>query len=183
MMKIDLSKYNNSWYYPGKGLIIRTIWFIVNAIILQNSLIVSSGLKIWLLKKFGAKVGKGVVLKPSINVKYPWNIEIGNYSWIGERVWLDSLGKIKIADNVCISQGVYFCTGNHNWSDPAFGLMIKTITIEEGVWIGANSIVSPNVTIASHSVISVGSVITNSTDPYGIYAGNPATKVKERVIK
>jgi len=77
-----------------------------------------------------------VVFKPSINVKYPWKLEIGDHSWIGEGAWLDSLAPIRIGSNCCISQGVYFCTGNHDWTDPAFGLIVKPIVIEDGAWVG-----------------------------------------------
>ena len=181
-MAVDLSKFDNSWFNPGRGLLIRTIWYFVNAIFLQNPLNPSSKLKITLLKLFGARVGSGVVLKPSINIKYPWNLEIGDYTWIGEGVWLDSLGMIKIGENCCISQGVYFCTGSHNWTDPNFGLVIKPITVEAGVWVGAHALIMPGVTLKSHSVIAGGSVVATDTLPNMIYVGNPAESVKERQI-
>lgn len=182
-MQVILSKYDNSWYYPGRGFLIRTIWYFVNAIFLQSALCPSSCIKICLLKLFGAKIGRCVLLKPSINVKYPWNLEIGDDSWIGEFVWLDSLAPIKIGNNVCISQGSYFCTGNHDWTDQAFGLKVKSITIEDGAWVGARTTVLQGVTIATHSVVAAGSVVSKDTESYMIYAGNPAVKVKERIIK
>jgi len=138
---------------------------------------------IYCLKLFGANIGSGVVVKPGINIKYPWNLEIGDHSWIGEGAWLDSLASIKIGKNVCISQGTYFCTGNHDWTDPAFGLIVKPIIIEDGTWIGAQATVLPGVTVASHSIVTAGSVIAKDTEPYMIYAGNPAVKVKERIIR
>ncbi len=175
---INLSKFDNSWYYPGHGLLVRITWYFFNAIFFLNPLNISSNLKIVLLKLFGARIGKGVILKPRINVKYPWNLEIGNNSWIGENVWLDSLAHIKIGNNVCISQGVYLCTGNHNWTDPAFGLIVKPITIKDGTWIATGAIVLPGVTISSHSILTAGSVISKDTEPYMIYSGNPAVPVK-----
>ena len=75
------------------------------------------------------------------------------------------------------------CTGNHDWTDPAFGLIVKPIVIEDGAWVGARAIVLPGVTVAAHSIVTAGSVITKDTEPYMIYAGNPAVKVKERKIK
>lgn len=182
-MRVELSKYENSWFNPGRGFFRRTLWHFVNAIFLQSALCPSSGTKICLLRLFGAKIGKGVLLKPSINVKYPWNLEIGDYSWIGEHAWLDSLSPIKIGNNVCISQGAYFCTGNHDWTDPAFGLIVEEIVVEDGAWIGARATVLPGVTVASHSIVTAGSVIAKDTEPYMIYTGNPAIKVKERKIR
>ena len=183
MTDVDLSTFNNSWYALGRGFLVRMLWHIVNALFLQNPLNPSSRLKIFLLRIFGAKIGEGVIFKSSINIKYPWKLEIGDYSWIGEHVWLDSLDKIKIGSNCCVSQGAYFCTGNHDWSDPSFGLIIKPITLEDGAWVGARAMVLPGVTVKFQSIVSAGSVISKDTEPNMIYVGNPATVVKERTIR
>ena len=182
MKQVDLSIFNNSWYKPGRCILTRMIWFIINVIFLLNPLNPSSKLKSFFLRLFGARIGNKVFLKPGINVKYPWNVEIGDYSWIGERVWIDSIANIKIGNNVCISQDSYLCTGNHDWADRSFGLIVEPIVIEGGAWIGARVLVLPGVTIASHSVITAGSVINKSTEPYMIYSGNPAIKIKKRDI-
>jgi putative colanic acid biosynthesis acetyltransferase WcaF len=182
-MKVALSDFDNSWYNPGRGLMVRLLWYFVNAFFVQTPLNSSSWLKSKLLRLFGAKIGKGVVLKPSLNVKYPWNLEIGDYSWIGEGAWLDSLEKIKIGNHCCISQGVYFCTGNHDWTDPAFELIVNPITVEDGAWVGARVTVLPGVTVGSHSVLAAGSIVSQNTDPNMIYVGNPAQPVKERRIR
>lgn len=179
-MSVDLSKFDNSWYQPGRGIFVRTLWHFINALLVQNHLNPSSGLKVKVLRIFGAKIGTGVVLKPGINVKYPWNLEIGDYSWIGENAWLDSLAPIKIGKNACISQGTYFCTGNHDWTDPAFGLIVKPIVVEDGAWVGARATVLPGVTIAENSIAAAGAVVTKDTEPFMIHAGNPAVKVKVR---
>ena len=182
-MTVNLCKFDNSWYQPGRGFFIRTLWHFINALLLQSHLNPSSSLKIKALRLFGAKIGARVVLKPGINVKYPWNLEIGDYSWIGENAWLDSLAPIKIGKNCCVSQGAYFCTGNHDWTDSAFGLIIKPIVVGEGAWVGARATVLPGVTIAQHSIVAAGSVIVKDTEPFMIYSGNPSVKIKERKIK
>ncbi len=182
-MPVYLSRFDNSRYDPGRGFLTRALWHFMNALFLQNPLNPSSKLKIILLRFFGAQIGEGVVLKPGINVKYPWNLQIGSYSWIGENAWLDSLAPINIGSNVCISQGAYVCTGNHDWADPAFGLIVEPVTIEDGAWVGARATVLPGVTMAIQSVIAAGSVISKDTWPYQIYSGNPAVAVKTRKIR
>lgn len=182
MKKVELSQYDNSWYCPGRGLIVRLIWHCVNVLFFQNALNLSSYLKVLLLRCFGAKVGAGVVIKPGINIKYPWNIQIGDHVWIGENTWFDSLAPIEIGNNACISQGAYLCTGNHDWSDPAFGLIVKPIIVQDGAWIGAHAVILPGLTVASHSVLTAGSVLTQSSESYTIYAGNPAVSIKKRVV-
>jgi len=179
----DLSRYDNSWYHPGRSGVVRLLWFLSNALVLQNIFNPSSRFKLLILRAFGAKIGKGVNLKPGINVKYPWNIEIGDYVWIGENAWLDSLAPIKIGSHVCVSQGAYLCTGNHDWTDPTFSLIVKPIIIENGAWIGARAVVLPGVTIASHAVVSAGSVLSQSAEAYTIYAGNPAVAVRTRTLR
>ena len=182
-MKVDLSQYDNTWYDPGRRSVQRLFWFCTNALLFQNPLNPFSSLKITILKVFGASIGIGVVIKPGVNIKYPWNVKIGDYSWIGEKVWLDSLAPIVIGSNVCVSQGVYVCTGNHDWSDPAFGLITKPIVIEDGAWVGAQATLLPGIIVGSHSVVTAGSVVTKNTESKIIYSGNPAAAVRARVLE
>ncbi len=178
----SLASYDNSWYNPGRPKWMIALWFFFGMPLLRNSLNPSSAFRRALLRLFGARVGRGVVLRPGVRVKYPWLLSIGDHTWIGEDVWLDNLAPITIGDNVCISQGAYFCTGNHNWSDPAFGLMVLPISVRSGAWVGARSFVGPGVVIGEFAVASAGSVVTKAVPPFEIHAGNPATFRKRRVI-
>lgn len=182
MEKTDLSKYDNSAYQPG-GAIKRTLWFFVNVLFISNPANPLSGLRVVLLRLFGAKVGKNVIIKPGVNIKYPWRLTIGNNAWIGENAWIDNLADVTIGDNVCVSQGVMLVCGNHNYKKTTFDLMIGEIKLEEGVWVGAQSVVCPGVTMKSHSVLSVGSVATKDCKAFSVYQGNPAIKIKDRVIE
>lgn len=180
-MKTDLSRYDNSWYYPG-GKIKRLAWYFTNVLFFINPLNPFSGIKVHLLRLFGARIGIGVTIKPCVNVKYPWLLEVGDYTWIGENVWIDNLAKVKIGNNVCVSQGTMLLCGNHNYKKTTFDLMIGEITVEDGSWLGAQSVVSPGVTVHTHAVLSVGSVACRDLEAYGVYQGSPAFKVRERVI-
>ncbi len=177
-MRLDL--YNNSWYNPGGGIIKRLLWFFCNAVFLQCRWNPSSTLKIAILRFFGAKIGKGVTIKPSVNVKYPWFLEIGDHVWIGEEVWIDNLTKVKIGNNCCLSQGAMLLTGSHNYKQETFDLIVKNIILEESVWIGAKAIVCPGVICFKDSVLSVASVATQNLEPGMIYQGNPAVIKRKR---
>ena len=179
-MKTDLSKYNNDWYKPGNKFI-RFLWFFVNVFFLQSKLCPFNNVKVFLLRIFGAKVGSNVIIKPGVNIKYPWKLKIGNHVWIGEKVWIDNLDDIIIGDNVCLSQGSMLLCGSHNYKSPTFDLLIGKIIIEDGVWIGSKSVVLQNVTCKNHSVLSVNSVASSNLDEYSIYRGNPAVRLKDRV--
>jgi putative colanic acid biosynthesis acetyltransferase WcaF len=182
MKETDLSSYNNSWYNPGAGKIKILLWYFVNVLFFINPLNPLSGLKVFLLKLFGAKVGKGVVIKPNVNIKYPWLLEIGEYSWVGERVWIDNLAPVKIGKNCCLSQGAMLLCGNHNYKKSTFDLIVKEITLEDGAWVGAMSVVCPGVTIKTHAILTVQSVATETLEPFMMYKGNPAVKIRERVM-
>ena len=180
MNTTDLSSFNNKDYQPGVNLIVRAIWYFCNILFLKNSWNPFSGLRKLILRIFGAKIGKGVVIKPSVNIKYPWRLSVGNYTWIGEGVWIDSLDKVVIGDNVCISQGALLLCGNHDYNKSSFDLITGKIILEDGVWIGAKAVVCPGVTCRSHSILAVGSVATKDMEEYGIYQGNPAIKKRVR---
>ncbi|MGJ8548640.1 WcaF family extracellular polysaccharide biosynthesis acetyltransferase [Winogradskyella wichelsiae] len=178
-MKTDLSSYNNDWYQPGSRLKILC-WYFINVFFFINPLNFSSRLKVFILKRFGATIGAGVVIKPGVNIKYPWLLTIGNHCWIGESVWIDNLDQVTLEDHVCISQGALLLCGNHNYKSTRFDLFVAPITLREGSWVGAKAKVAPGVTLESHAILSMGAVATSPLEAYGIYQGNPAVKVKSR---
>lgn len=180
-MKTDLSTFDNEWYKPGNTLKIF-LWYFTNVLFFLNPLFPFSGFKVILLRLFGAVIGKGVLIKPGVNIKYPWMLEIGDHCWIGEKVWIDNLGEVKMGNNVCISQGAMLLCGNHDYTRESFDLITKEIILEDGVWIGAQSIVTPGIICRTHSILTVNSVATRNMDPYFIYQGNPAIKVRARKV-
>jgi len=182
MQQTDLSTYNNAPFHPGGNAVKRVLWFYLNALFFKTSLVPSSGFKRFLLRLFGAKVGKNVIVKPGVNIKYPWHLTIGNYTWIGENVWIDSLVPVTIGSNVCISQGAMILTGSHNYKKTSFNLVTKSVALEDGVWIGACAIINAGVIAGTHSVLTGGSVANKNLDPWSVYQGNPAVKTRERVI-
>lgn len=182
-METDLSKYDNAWFDTGAGRLKRFAWYIANAIFFHSHALLPYGWKSALLRAFGAKVGRGVVIKPWVNIKYPWKLVIGDHVWLGERCWIDNLDLVVLEDHVCISQGALILSGNHDYTSPSFDLMVKPIKIEKGAWIGAKAMVVQGVTVGAHAVLTAGSIATKDLDPFGIYSGNPAELKKQRTIK
>ncbi|MDA7803007.1 WcaF family extracellular polysaccharide biosynthesis acetyltransferase [Crocinitomix sp.] len=180
-MPVDLAKFSNPDYNPG-NFIKRGLWYFFNLFFLVNKWNPFGGLRVLVLRMFGAKISKGVVIKPGVNVKYPWFLEIGNYCWIGEDVWIDNIGKVIIEDNVCISQGALLFCGNHDYKKSSFDLIVGEIHLEAGVWIGAKAIVSGGVTCYSHSILAAGSTTSSNLEAYSIYRGNPAEFIRKREI-
>ena len=133
-----------------------------------------------ILRLFGAKIGKGGKIKSHIKISEPWNLLVGDHCWLGENVWIDNLALVKIGNRVCISQDVYICTGNHNYKEELFDLILKSIIIKDDCWLAAKSIVSPGSILEQGSVASIGSVVSGNLKQNSIYKGNPAKFFKLR---
>lgn len=180
--KTSLREYNNNQYHPQASALKCIAWYFINVLFFINPLFPFVKSKIFLLRLFGTTVGEGVVIKPNVNIKYPWFLEIGSYVWIGEGVWIDNLANVKLYDNVTLSQGAMLLTGNHNYKKQSFDLIAKGIVLEDGVWIGAKALVCPGVVCRSHSILTAGSVAVTNLEAYTIFQGNPALPKRDRKI-
>lgn len=181
MLSTDLSRFDNSHYQPG-SIFKKLLWYFISLVFFNTMIPFPSFIKVIFLKTFGAKVGVGVVIKPLVNIKYPWFLEIGDHCWIGEGVWIDNLAKVVIGKHVVLSQGSYLLTGSHDYKKTTFDLLLAEIWLEDGVWIGAKATVCPGVICKTHSVLAVGGVATKDLAEYGIYQGNPADLKRERIV-
>ena len=179
MIKTDLSKFNNNWFDPGNKVKIL-FWYLINPITINSYFPWPVFIKVLILKLFGSKIEENIMIKPKVNIKYPWKLSIGKNTWIGESVWIDNLDQVEIGANVCISQGAMLLTGNHDFKKDTFDLIVKPIVLEDGVWIGAKSIVCPGVVCFSHSILAVGSVSSKNLAAYTVYRGNPAVAIAKR---
>ncbi len=136
----DQSRYNVGDYKPGRSKPICVFWYFISLFFFENGWFPLYSLKLNLLRAFGAKVGKGVVIKPHVRIKYPWRLAVGDYAWIGQGVWIDNLSDVEIGSHVCVSQGTYFCTGSHDWRSEDFELITRKIVVEDFAWITAFSV-------------------------------------------
>jgi len=181
MNKVELCKYKNSDYYPGPKSS-RILWYLISRIFFETVIPYPSTLKRMILRLFGCKCGHGIIIKPSVKIKYPWFLQLSNDIWIGENAWIDNLATVIMESNTVLSQGAMILTGNHNYKSRSFDLFVEDIIIKEGAWIGAKSLITSGVTIEPCSIICAGSVLTKSTIAYGIYQGNPAVMKNTRKI-
>ncbi len=181
--RIRLKCFDGSNFNKGAGTVKATLWYFANALIVRASWNPFMGIKIGLLRLFGAKIGKGLVIKNNVVIKSPWNLEVGDDCWLGEGCWIDNLDKVVIGNNVCISQGALLLTGNHDYTVSSMPYRNAAIYIEDGAWIGAKTTVCPGVTVRHNAILTVGSIATKDMEVNGIYQGNPAVRVRERKIK
>lgn len=177
---VDLAAFDNPEYDPGRGLLVRTLWYYVSLAIFECGWLPASGLKVWLLRKFGARIGEGVVIKPHVRIKNPWRLAIGDYCWIGQGVWIDNIADVAIGDHACISQLAYLCTGGHDHRRVAFNLIAEPIAVGDGAWVGARSTVLPGVSVGANAILAAGSVATKDVPPATIAGGVPARPIADR---
>ena len=180
---VDLRKYDQSWYDRGKPGWFVLLWWFVQAITFPLTPQPLYGVRRLILNLFGAKIGQGVLIRPTARFTYPWKIAIADYSWIGDDVVLYSLESIEIGKHCVISQKSYLCTGSHNIEDPTFGLQTSSITIGNGAWVAANSFVGPGVNIGANAVIGARSSVFKDMPPGQVCLGTPCQPRYPRQIK
>ena len=177
---IDLRTYSKGDYDAGP-LWKRVLWYIVSRLFFETRIPWTSRLKAGILRVFGANAGPDFVIKPSVKIKYPWFLTIGESCWIGENVWIDNVAAVELGDHVVLSQGVVLVTGNHDYKSKSFDLRTEPIEIGSFAWIGAHSVVGPKTEIGEGAVLTVGSVALGHIEARSVYSGNPAKKVRDRI--
>ncbi|MGE6220851.1 WcaF family extracellular polysaccharide biosynthesis acetyltransferase [Nubsella zeaxanthinifaciens] len=183
MLKTQLRKdFDRKGFDPGASSLKILLWYFTSVVFIRSGIIPFSSVIVLILKLFGAKIGKDVRIKPGIYIHYPWKLSLGDHSWLAE-CRIENLAPVAIGANACVSQKAMLLTGNHDYTSANFDLITKPIILEEGTWVGANATVCPGVTLKSHAVLTVGSIAMKDLEPYSINKGNPAVKVKDRIIK
>jgi len=181
---MDNTQHLNQFKLPtnfrGKSKVTVQIWWIVQSIFFKMSPQVMYGWRRFLLRAFGAKIGKGVIIRPSTQITYPWKISIGDYSWIGDEVVLYSLGDIEIGSNTVISQRSYICTGSHYYDSENFDIYSQKITIGDKCWLATDVYVAPGITIGNFTVIGARSSVFKDLPSNKVCIGNPAKPFKDR---
>ena len=176
----NLSLYTTPKNFRGRSKITVQLWWLVYAVLFKPSPQVLYGWRRFLLRCFGAKIGKNVIIRPSAQITYPWKISIGNYSWVGDNVVLYSLGEIEIGENSVVSQRSYLCTGSHDYKKKDFPIYAKKIVIEDQCWLATDVYVAPGVTIAERTVVGARSSVFKDLPAGKICMGSPAKVLKER---
>jgi len=176
---IPLSRAGPGNYVARRGKLAQGLWFLAEMLILNNRLVPLSGVRVALLRAFGAHIGSGCRCPHPIRVKYPWNLTVGDDCWIGDGAWLYNQADMVLGSNVCISQGAFLTTGSHD-TQATMDLRVDPIQIEDGAWVCSYAVVQKGVTIGRSAVVTPLSVVTRSLPPGGVYGGNPARFVRMR---
>jgi putative colanic acid biosynthesis acetyltransferase WcaF len=176
----DLQRFSQPADVRGRSAVVVQLWWIVQASLFRGSPQFMYGWRRFLLRVFGAKIGKRVLVRGTARITYPWKLTIGDYSWVGDFAELYTLGPIEIGSSAVVSQNAYLCTGSHDFRSPTFDICLRPIRVEDEAWVAAGAFVHPGVTIGRGSVVGARSVVDKDTEPFAIYMGAPAVKVGTR---
>ncbi|MEV8024922.1 acetyltransferase [Microbacterium sp. NPDC080220] len=169
---IDLSKAPGERAAWDRPAWVVYLWAVCELLFVTNPWQISSGLRVRILRAFGAQIGADVVFRPRTRVKFPWKLEVGDRSWIGEGVWFHNQDRISVGHDVVISQETFLTTGSHaHRRDMA--LITRPIVIEAGVWLTSRCIVLGGTRVGRSAVVSPGSVIRGILAAGGLFGGNP----------
>lgn len=165
-----------------RGFIIDIKEYILNNIV--------TNIPSWHVRRFfykisGMKIGKNSHILMGCRIMHPWNIEIGDGTYINERCFLDGRGGVKIGNNVSISIGTSILTGTHVSNSSTFEYVDFPVVIEDNVWTGINSIIMPGVVLPVGCILASGSVAIKNKigdEKFIIYSGVPAIKIGNREI-
>jgi putative colanic acid biosynthesis acetyltransferase WcaF len=164
----------------GRSKFVEAVWYLVKWGLFLSPAPFPSSLKRGALRFFGARIGKGVVIKPRVNIHFPWKLSIGDFSWIGEEVFILNFEPVNIGAHCCVSQRAFLCAGNHDFRKPEMPYRNRPIVVEDGAWVGAQAFVAPGVIIGGEAVITAGSVVLASQPAGMVCGGNPCSALKPR---
>jgi len=164
----------------GRSFCFEAVWYAVKCMVFLTPWPLPSAFKRFLLRCFGAQIGRGVIIKPRVNIHLPWKLSVGDFTWIGEEVFILNLEHVTIGAHCCISQRAFLCTGNHDYRRLDMRYRNEAIVVADGAWVGAQSFVAPGVTIGRETVIAAGSVVTNNQPAEMVCSGNPCIPHKSR---
>lgn len=169
--------------FRGRSKLFVQLWWIVQSTLFALSPQFTYGWRRWLLRLFGARIGKGAIIRASVRTPYPWKLRIGDYCHIGDGVVLYTLGEIRIGDCAVVSQRSYLCAGTHDHSSPSFDLLASEIVVESEAWVATDVFLAPGVTIGHGAVVGARSSVFHDIPPATIAVGSPARVIGARHMK
>jgi putative colanic acid biosynthesis acetyltransferase WcaF len=176
---MDIAANRSSSKYSGREMLRRLFWM-VGQLTFRFSPRPCFGWRRFVLRCFGARIGREVHIYNSARIYFPWNLIIGDWSAIGEDALIYNLGPVTIGQQVTISQRAHLCAGTHDYTDPAMPLLKPPIVVGDQAWICADAFVGPGVTVGQGAVVGARAVVVKNAEPWTIVAGNPARFIKKR---
>jgi putative colanic acid biosynthesis acetyltransferase WcaF len=156
--RFSLRDFTGENYSKGRAWPVQLLWMVVSRYITMQWWC-PNRLRVAILRMFGARIGTGTLVRHDVKIHWPWKLEVGQHTWIGESTWILNLEPVAIGSNTCISQGVLLCTGSHNRFSPTFEFDNGPIVIGDSVWIATRATILRGVHIADGVTIGATSLV------------------------
>ncbi len=169
----DMERNKATRKWSRKELIGRLLWTLVSPLFKYSPRLFRRWRR-FLLRLFGARVGKSVCIHPSAKIFIPWNLEIGDWSSVGFDALLYNLGPMKIGERVTISQRAHLCGGSHDFRNPTMPLLKLPVVVRDEAWVCADSFIGPGVSVGERAIIGARAVVVKNVEENTIMVGNPA---------
>lgn len=176
----DLRRFRLPAGFRGRAAWRVQLWWLAQALLFHPSPQLAYGFRRWLLRRFGARIGRQVLIRPGASVTYPWKLRVGDHAWIGDEVVLYSLGEIDIGAHAVISQRGYLCAADHDHEQADFPIRARAIVIGEQAWVAADAFIGPGVHIGAGAVIGARSAVFRDMPSGMVCMGAPARPVRPR---
>jgi putative colanic acid biosynthesis acetyltransferase WcaF len=178
---LDVESNRASKKYSRAEMLLRLLWG-AGQILFRLSPRPCFGWRRFVLRCYGARVGKHVHIYNSARIYFPWNFVIGDWSAVGEDALVYNLGLVTLGARVTISHRVHLCAGTHDYTQPCLPLLKPPIKVHDQAWVCADAFVGPGVTVGQGAVVGARAVVTKDVDPWMVVAGNPARVIKKRAL-
>lgn len=177
----DLSSFVLPKHFRGRSALFVQFWWLVQSTLFRWSPQVLYGWRRWLLRGFGARIGKGVLIRPTVEITYPWKLTVGDWSWVGDNVTLYTLGEVHIGENAVVSQHCYICSASHDYTLPTFDIYDNPVHIGSEAWVAAGVFIAPGVHIGRGAVVGARSVVLGDIPEMMVCVGYPAKPIRPRL--
>ena len=178
----DLSTFNIPTGFRGRPAWFVQLWWLVQASFFRLSPQPAYAWRRFILRLFGATIGEGTLIRPTVTVTYPWKLHVGKNVWIGDSAILYTLSPISIGDNTVVSQLCHLCAADHDFTISSFPIRGKSITIGQQVWLASDVFVAPGISVGDYTVVGARSSIFRSLPDRMICFGTPCTPVRPRQL-
>lgn len=177
---LDVAQNRSARKYSRGELARRVLWSSVQPLF-RFSPRPCFGWRCFLLRLFGARVGRDVHIYRTVTVSIPWNLEVGDYAAIGDHTFIYNLGRVTVGARATISHRAHLCAGTHDYTKADFPLLRPPIRVGEDAWVCADAFIGPGVTVGAGAIVAARAVAVKDVAPWTIVAGNPAKFIKARV--
>ena len=180
--QIRLDLFDNKGFDRGRSRFVEALWILIKCAFFVTPLPWPNGLKRVLLRMFGAKVGRGVIIRPGVSIHFPWRLTVGDHCWIGDSTVLLNILPITFEDHVALAHEVYIAAGGHDIRSATMAPQHAPVLVKTGTWIASRAFIGPGVTVHERVVVGAGAVVIKDVGPDVVVAGNPARVIRPRVI-